>query len=125
MYKTIQREAILNVLQQNEKHFSANEIFMILKNKVPQISLATVYRNLELLAKNGQIKKLESRSSQKLFEFKTAKHFHIRCSKCSNITDIPCDSLAYIDKILIAKSKELNCKSYQLEFISEYDSCPA
>ena len=67
MYKTIQREAILNVLQQNEKHFSADEIFMILKNKVPQISLATFYRNLELLAKNGQIKKLESRSSQKLF----------------------------------------------------------
>lgn len=125
MYKTIQREAILNLLKQNEKHFSADEVFMILKNKVPQISLATVYRNLELLAKDGKISMVQSLCSRKLFEFNTSKHFHIRCPKCNNTIDIPYASLSDIDKILLEISKEFNCKSYHLEFISECDSCTA
>ena len=123
MNYSIQREAVLRELQISNDHFTADELYGILRKKVPQISLATIYRNLECLAKHGKIRKVSDFITQKRFEANTVLHFHVRCSCCGKITDIPHGFCADLDKILLEKAAELNCKTYHLEFLAECDEC--
>ena len=114
MYKTMQRNEILTMLQKNHKHLTATEVYYLLRDKVPQISLGTVYRNLELLAEKGIISQVKSYSKQKRFEANTKFHLHTRCPICDTIEDIE-------HQIIDALAK-LKCESYILEFVN---CCPA
>ena len=82
MHKTIQREAILKLLRESEKHLSADEVFTILRYKVPQISLATIYRNLKQLSAAQIISEVTTINIQKKFESNMSVHFHIHCPVC-------------------------------------------
>ena len=118
MYKTIQRNEILKVLQNNKKHLTATEIYCILSNKVPQISLGTIYRNLELLAEQGIISQVKSYSKQKHFEANTASHLHVRCPICDEIED-----LHDINPEIIKSLSALDFESYILEFTKTCTNC--
>jgi Fe2+ or Zn2+ uptake regulation protein len=66
---THQREIILDELNRSKTHPTADELFDRIKHKLPRISLATVYRNLEILSAAGLIKKLEMSGRQKRFDW--------------------------------------------------------
>ena len=123
MHKTIQREAILKLLRESEKHLSADEVFTILRYKVPQISLATIYRNLKQLSAAQIISEVTTINIQKKLESNMSVHFHIHCPVCGKLTDVQYDSLVNIDEILLAKTKELNCDGYHLEFLAKCTDC--
>ena len=67
MNKTIQRQTICEELCKLTSHPTADELYDIVKKRMPQISLGTVYRNLEQLAECGVILKLETAGRQKRF----------------------------------------------------------
>jgi Fur family ferric uptake transcriptional regulator len=56
---TRQRRVILEELRKVNTHPSADEIYEIVRKRLPRISLGTVYRNLEILSESGDIQKLE------------------------------------------------------------------
>ena len=56
---THQRRLILDELKKLKTHPTADEIYVIVRKKMPRISLGTVYRNLEILSETGQIIKIE------------------------------------------------------------------
>jgi Fur family ferric uptake transcriptional regulator len=85
---TRQRRLILEALQGVTSHPTADEIFSMVRAKLPRISLGTVYRNLELLAAAGQILCLERIGAQKRFDGDTRRHHHVRCRVCGKIGDI-------------------------------------
>ncbi len=85
---TKQRKLILNVLKGLKTHPTADELYEEVRKAMPGISLGTVYRNLDLLAKNGQILKLESAGSQKRFDADMTPHCHVRCMSCGAVGDI-------------------------------------
>jgi len=89
MRRTKQRKVILEELQQSNDHPTAYEIYERARSKLPQISLGTVYRNLEILSANEIIKRLDMGQEQRRFDFITADHNHIRCISCGRIDDIP------------------------------------
>ena len=76
---TLQRKTILEVLRQTDFHPSADEIYMMVRERLPRISLGTVYRNLEVLSESGFIQKLELGGTIKRFDWNPEKHYHIRC----------------------------------------------
>lgn len=123
MYNTIQREAILKVLCESGKHLAADEIYQILIDKISQLSLATVYRNLKKLESHGLIKEVTTQSQQKKFESNLTLHFHTHCPYCGEITDIDYETFAEVDKLLTEKTKKIGCDSYNIEFFSTCRKC--
>jgi Fur family ferric uptake transcriptional regulator len=96
MRLTSQRQVILEELQKVTSHPTASEVFDMVRKRLPRIGLGTVYRNLDLLAEKGIIKKLEAGGEQKRFDGDTSQHYHVRCVKCGRVEDI-----------FIERSKEL------------------
>ena len=85
---TTQRQVILEELNKVKTHPTANELYDMVRKRLPRIGLGTVYRNLELMAENGMILKIEVGGSQKRFDATTDTHYHIRCSQCGKVDDI-------------------------------------
>jgi Fur family transcriptional regulator, ferric uptake regulator len=85
---TNQREMILRELKKSKRHLSADELYDIVKKVMPRISLATVYRNLEILSEKGVIRKLEISGRQKRFDFDVSDHDHIYCAMCHKVDNL-------------------------------------
>ncbi|MFZ5797754.1 MAG: transcriptional repressor [Desulfobulbus sp.] len=88
MRLTTQRQIILEELAKVKTHPTASELYDMVRKRLPRIGLGTVYRNLELMAENGMILKLEVGGTQKRFDAITDTHYHIRCSHCGKVDDI-------------------------------------
>ena len=85
---TRQRAVILDALRSVRTHPTADEIYGMVRRKLPRISLGTVYRNLDLLSSSGEIGKLERSGLQKRFDGDITPHRHVRCEVCGKVGDI-------------------------------------
>lgn len=83
-----QREIIYETLKDNVVHPSAEYLYEILKKKKYKISLATLYRNLNKLAQNGIIKKIDGLEQSSHYDHNTFAHYHFICDNCKRIFDI-------------------------------------
>ena len=84
---TRQRQVILEELRRLTSHPSATDLYEIVRQRLPRISLGTVYRNLELLARSGVIQKLEIGGAQTRFDGNPKQHHHVRCISCGRVDD--------------------------------------
>ncbi|MFH7320612.1 Fur family transcriptional regulator [Desulfurivibrio sp. D14AmB] len=85
---TKQRQVLLDELRKVCTHPTADELYQMARKRLPRISLGTVYRNLELMAENGMIQKLEVGGTQKRFDGNVVPHCHVRCLKCGRVDDL-------------------------------------
>jgi len=85
---TTQRQVIFEELAKVKSHPTAQEVFDMVRRRLPRIGLGTVYRNLELMAETGLILKLEVGGSQMRFDATTEPHYHVRCLVCGKVDDI-------------------------------------
>jgi Fur family transcriptional regulator, peroxide stress response regulator len=85
---TSQRAAVYEYLSGVNHHPTAEEIFLQIKDALPRISLATVYKNLEALAACGAITKLNYGDASARYDVRTDPHYHTRCLKCGRIWDL-------------------------------------
>jgi Fur family peroxide stress response transcriptional regulator len=85
---TPQRIAILNYLNGNKSHPSAEDIYRAVRKQFPTMSFATVYNTLEALRNIGNIQELKIDPSKKRYDPDSTKHHHLICIKCKKIVDI-------------------------------------
>lgn len=85
---TIQRQLVLEAVRALRSHPSADQVYQEICKNHPDISRATVYRNLELLAQKGEISKVKTLSGPALFDHITNRHYHICCRGCGRYFDI-------------------------------------
>jgi len=85
---THQREIILEEIKKSTTHPTADELYERVKKRLPRISLATVYRNLEIMFEAGLINKLEISGRQKRFDWDLNQHDHIYCVQCHRVDNI-------------------------------------
>lgn len=83
-----QRQVVLEELRKVKSHPTVDEVYEAARLRLPRISLATVYRNLESLANEGIIQKLQVSGSQMRFDGNVEQHSHIRCACCGRVDDI-------------------------------------
>lgn len=98
MRLTTQRQIILEELGKVTSHPTANEVYDMVRRRLPRIGLGTVYRNLELMADSGIILKLEVGGTQKRFDATTEPHYHIRCTSCGRVDDIAMEVQEHINQ---------------------------
>lgn len=88
---TKQRQIIYNTLMSQETHPNAYQIYDLVKREIPDISLGTVYRNLNLLVEDGLIRRLDLNDDNVRFDGNIEDHHHFVCQKCGKIIDIKDD----------------------------------
>ena len=119
---TTQRQVILEELGKLNTHPGADEIYKVVRRRLPRISLGTVYRNLEVLSALGKIQKLELSGSLKRFDWNTKKHYHIRCVRCNRVDDAPIAPLNQLENDLY-KATVFEIIGHNLEFIGFCPEC--
>ncbi len=83
------RDAILSCLRATTEHPSAEWIYDHVRQEIPDISLATVYRNLAYFRERGEILSLGDVRGVERFDGNTAPHVHFICTGCGRIMDLP------------------------------------
>ena len=83
------RNAILSYLQATNEHPSAEMVYMGVKQDCPDISLATVYRNLALFRDQGLVQCVGTVKGVERFDGNTAPHVHFFCTECGSVLDLP------------------------------------
>lgn len=81
------REAIRSVLMSTTSHPSAEWIYSKLKPEIPDLSLATVYRNLGEMKQNDEIQSVAFWGGKERFDGNVEKHSHFVCETCGRIDD--------------------------------------
>jgi Fur family transcriptional regulator, peroxide stress response regulator len=82
------RRVILDIVRASDAHPSAAAVYRQVRRRLPRVSLATVYRNLRMLAAEGLVIERADLAGMR-FDGNTAPHDHFTCVECRRIYDVP------------------------------------
>ncbi len=85
--ETVQKKEILDFLRNTTIHPTPEQVYEHVKKRLPMISLATVYRNLNQMAEEGIIGRINTDREMR-FDGNEIEHQHFVCEKCNKIIDI-------------------------------------
>lgn len=85
---TKQRQAVLSVIRESEKHLTANEVFDSARVLLPGISFATVYNSLHFLKQEGHIGEIRFGNDSTRYDRKLSRHDHALCNNCGKLVDL-------------------------------------
>lgn len=127
---TVPRQVILDVLSKERKHLSAEDVFLKVHERYPDIGLTTVYRTLNLLTQIGMILKLDFGDGKARYELssgpaKEGCHHHLVCTKCNRIIDYK--DFIEEEENLFKKTEKILAQKYNFEitdhFVNFYGLC--
>lgn len=116
-----QRESIKNFLVTRYDHPTAETVYLNIRKEFPNISLGTVYRNLNLLAEIGEIQKLSPGIGPDRFDGNPAPHYHFICRHCGCVMDLTVSGLDHIN-ILAGQDFDGEIEGHITYF---YGACPS
>ena len=90
---TIQKDLVRNAVYEIKRHVTANEVYEFIKESYPTIGKGTVYRNLDILVEKGALRKVEVSEGPNRFDFTLKNHYHVRCVKCGEVSDVDMDEI--------------------------------
>ena len=97
---TIQKDLVRNAVCEMKRHVTANEVYEFVKESCPTIGKGTVYRNLDILVEEGDLRKVEVPDGPNRFDLTLKNHYHVRCVNCGEISDVDMDEiLGLLEKI--------------------------
>ena len=82
------RDAILNYLRSTTEHPSAEMVFTSLKPEIPDLSMGTVYRNLNLFKTQGLVTSVATVKGVERFDGNIGPHVHFICQDCDAVIDL-------------------------------------
>ena len=100
--KSKQREAIITNLQSRYDHPTAMELYLSVREVIPNLSLGTLYRNLSQLEENGIVLRIPDGTNDR-FDGNPNPHVHFKCSDCGKVYDLMSfenDSITFSDDII-------------------------
>lgn len=119
---TPQRAAVFDYLSGVEHHPTAEEVFLAVKPKLPRISLATVYKNLEALVKCGVVSKLTYGDASARYDIRTDHHYHTHCLECGKVSDLDAPEGSELLRH-IKPQAGFEVKDYRLELLGYCQEC--
>jgi len=124
---TPQRQQILEVMLENkDKHLSAEDVYNLVKRKAPDVGLATVYRTLELFLEHEIIHSVDFGDGRKRYEYGDNSdrhhHHHAICLKCGKILEINEDLLEELEK-QVARDYNFVVTDHELKIFGHCGEC--
>lgn len=124
---TTQRRVILDAIVENqEKHLSPEEIYGIVKQKYPDIGIATVYRTLQLLEKFNIIYRVNFDDGYNRYELnydsENHHHHHLICLKCGRVVEVKLDLLENLENE-IEEENGFKIVDHNVKFFGYCDNC--
>lgn len=127
---TPRREYVLRVLLENkDKHLSAEEVYNLVKLKAPDVGLATVYRTLELFLDFDIVHSMDFGDGRKRYEFGYSReaghhhyHHHLICLKCGRIIEVGEDLLDDLES-RVSVDYGFEVQNHQLKIFGYCKSC--
>lgn len=101
-----QREKILEYVKSVKTHPTAKIVYDKLKSEIPNLSLGTVYRNLDILSETGRLRRIKIANDKDRFDGDLTSHYHAMCVNCGQIFDVQAFNLELSDDYI---QKKLNC----------------
>ncbi len=128
---TAQRAAVFDYLEHVKSHPTAEDVYQAVRQQLPRISLATVYKALEALVEARLATKLTNGDGSARYDCRGEEHYHLRDEKTGEIRDLPVEFdpqlLEKIDPQLIQKlmSAGFEVTGYRLEVLGTFSSSRA
>jgi Fur family ferric uptake transcriptional regulator len=119
---TAQRQVILEELRRMASHPTDDEVYLMARRRLPRISLGTVYRSLEALARQGTIQRLDLGGTPGRFDGDSREHYHVRCLHCGRVEDAPVRPVFDNEDALRGLS-DFEIVGHRLEFIGFCPEC--
>ncbi|MBM7614406.1 transcriptional regulator PerR [Alkaliphilus hydrothermalis] len=119
---TPQRIAVYNALKDNLNHPNAEAIYNQLAPTYPTISLATVYKSLDLFAELGLIQIINIGENSFRYDCKPTSHPHVICTKCHKVEDLEGDFFSGLSSI-VEEKKNYQIQRQQLSFFGICPEC--
>jgi Fur family transcriptional regulator, stress-responsive regulator len=88
---TSQRLVIHRALRELDRHVSAEEVLSAVGDRLPNISLPTIYSTLELFERLGIVKRISPRPGRSLYDPRLDDHHHLVCRRCGSVEDVDAD----------------------------------
>lgn len=122
MKYSLQRDLIFKYVEESYDHPTADMIYERVRKDIPNISLGTVYRNLNLLSEMGKIKRIIMPGTSDRFDKTLESHSHIYCINCNKVDDIMIDKINDIDN-LVSNKTGYEIISHDIVFVGICSSC--
>ncbi len=122
MRLTKQRQVILEQLRMTKSHPTAIEVYDRVREIIPNISLGTVYRNLDVLCRQGTISRIDTCGDQKRFDGTPEDHLHLICSGCGRVQDVESELDINVDNLMNIDS-EFTITGVRIEIMGVCPAC--
>lgn len=97
---TVQRTLVLSTVNSLKNHATAEEVYNEIVKTQPSISRGTVYRNLNQLAENGDLRKVEVPNGADRFDHRSFNHYHTKCVICGKVFDVEMEYIKDLEKTI-------------------------
>ena len=82
------RRVILGYLSEQDRHVSAETLYLALKQRGEDLSLSTVYLNLGVLADAGLVREFSGANGEALYDSNPSEHYHVICPETGEVRDV-------------------------------------
>ncbi len=111
----------MGILQNTDTHPTASWVYDELKKEFINLSMGTVYRNINILMDQNLVHKIEAGSSFDRFDANTEVHYHFICRECGCIDDLPLAKMTDLHE-MVSRETGYEAESHRLDF---YGTCPS
>jgi Fur family peroxide stress response transcriptional regulator len=119
-----QRDRILELLRRTGSHPTASWLYDRMKEEFPDLSMGTVYRNLNILIEQGLVHKIDFGSTFDRYDANINPHYHFICEQCGSIIDLNIPMYEEINK-KVEESTNFKAQRHRIEFFGLCDKCSA
>ncbi len=117
---TPQRAAIAEALD-IYGHLSVEGLYELLKKRFHSLSLATIYKNINIMMENSFVAEVKLPEQKSVYELTKESHAHLLCNRCNNVWDIDLDLDAVIQEA--SKNSSFECEKANLVITGVCEQC--
>ncbi|MBK8266775.1 MAG: transcriptional repressor [Planctomycetes bacterium] len=121
---TAERSDILRAVMQNEEHFEAEQLLLLMRQSARRVGKATVYRTLKLLVECGIVKEVHFSNKQVHYEHTYGQdpHDHMVCRRCGRIIEFGAADVTKLRTIIAAENR-FHALSHRFQILGLCETC--